>query len=94
MKSWDSLKLAMVKKKKNSDFICFSNTISILKTVKLDEDNILHRSFIGSIKRFEKVIRIDRGLNKTNKERLRILIGHMVRKQLLTKEQVVQIVLF
>ena len=25
MKSWDSLKLAMVKKKKNSDFICFSN---------------------------------------------------------------------
>jgi hypothetical protein len=93
-KEWDSLKLVMDKKKKQSDYIYFSNTISILKTVKLDDDNILHRSFRDSIKRFVKVLRIDNGIKKTNQERLRILISHMVRKQLLTKEQIIRIVLF
>ena len=94
MKSWDNLKLVIDKRQKYLDFSSFKNTMFILRQVRLDDDEQLHKCFRDSIKRFEKVLRIDMGLNKSNKDRLRILIGHMTRKGLLSKEQVIRIVLF
>ena len=94
MKSWDNLKLVIDKRQKYLDFSSFKNTMFILRQVRLDDDEQLHKCFRDSIKRFEKVLRIDMGLNKSNKDRLRILIVHMTRKGLLSKEQVIRIVLF